>query len=161
MLTIFFRNGKVDHYHESVCDNQHLNLQYVKVVSCFLVNLWPYWYWMVNATIAIIQPLNLSIKTAFISPSKSYMINTILLNVGKFLSFWKILLTTLIRHYLTRDVLPSESNYRNLLSFSRHSAHKRPTMQELRDEEIMMNNQEVGVLNWIRNRNCIFPLTSK
>merc|ERR1719348_2326165 len=41
-----------------------------------------------------------------------------------------------------RDVLPSESNYRNLLSFSRHSAHKRPTMQELRDEEIMMNNQE-------------------
>jgi len=46
------------------------------------------------------------------------------------------------RHYLTRDVLPSESNYRNLLSFSRHSAHKRPTMQELRDEEIMMNNQE-------------------
>ena len=48
------------------------------------------------------------------------------------------------RHYLTRDVLPSESNYRNLLSFSRHSAHKRPTMQELRDEEIMMNNtQEV------------------
>ena len=89
------------------------------------------------------------------------MINTILLNVGIFLSSRKILLTTLIRHYLTRDVLPSESNYRNLLSFSRHSAHKRPTMQELRDEEIMMNNQEVGVLNWIRNRNCIFPLTSK
>ena len=49
------------------------------------------------------------------------------------------------RHYLTRDVLPSESNYRNLLSFSRHSAHKRPTMQELRDEEIMMNNQEVRI----------------
>lgn len=49
------------------------------------------------------------------------------------------------RHYLTRDVLPSESNYRNLLSFSRNSAHnKRPTIQELRDEEIMLNNKEVG-----------------
>ena len=47
------------------------------------------------------------------------------------------------RHYLTRDVLPSESNYRNLLSFSRTSANKRPTMQELRDEEIMMNQKEV------------------
>jgi len=47
------------------------------------------------------------------------------------------------RHYLTRDVLPSESNYRNLLSFSRNSAHnKRPTIQELRDEEIMLNNKE-------------------
>ena len=45
------------------------------------------------------------------------------------------------RHYLTRDVLPSESNYRNLLSLSR-SANKRPTMQELRDEETMMNNKE-------------------
>ena len=39
------------------------------------------------------------------------------------------------RHYLTRDVLPSEHNYRNLLSFSRNSQQKRPTMQELRDEE--------------------------
>ena len=48
------------------------------------------------------------------------------------------------RHYLTRDVLPAESNYRNLLSFNRHSAHKRPTMQQLRDEEIMMNNKEVS-----------------
>ena len=47
------------------------------------------------------------------------------------------------RHYLTRDVLPSESNYRNLLSFSRNSANKRPTMQELRDEEIMLNQKEV------------------
>ena len=48
------------------------------------------------------------------------------------------------RHYLTRDVLPSESNYRNLLSFNRHSGHKRPTMAELREEEqMMMTNKEV------------------
>ena len=46
------------------------------------------------------------------------------------------------RHYLTRDVLPSEHNYRNLLSF-RNNAAKRPTMQELREEEIMMKNKEV------------------
>ena len=50
------------------------------------------------------------------------------------------------RHYLTRDVLPSESNYRNLLSFNRHSAHKRPTMAELREEEqMMMNSKEVRI----------------
>ena len=48
------------------------------------------------------------------------------------------------RHYLTRDVLPSEHNYRNLLSFSRNNAAaKRPTMQELREEEIMMKSKEV------------------
>ena len=45
------------------------------------------------------------------------------------------------RHYLTRDVLPSESNYRNLLSFSRSSQQKRPTMQELRDEETALNKE--------------------
>ena len=50
------------------------------------------------------------------------------------------------RHYLTRDVLPSESNYRNLLSFNRHSAHKRPTMAELREEEMMMNSKEVRMI---------------
>ena len=44
---------------------------------------------MVNATIAIMQPLNLSITTAFNSPSKSYMINTILLNVSIFFFFSK------------------------------------------------------------------------
>ena len=48
------------------------------------------------------------------------------------------------RHYLTRDVLPSEHNYRNLLSFSRSSQQKRPTMQELRDEETALN-KEVGL----------------
>ena len=61
------------------------------------------------------------------------------------------------RHYLTRDVLPSESNYRNLLSFNRHSAHKRPTMAELREEEqMMMTNKEVRTKgkyfkSWARN----------
>ena len=45
------------------------------------------------------------------------------------------------RHYLTRDVLPSEHNYRNLLSFSRNSQQKRPTMQELRDEENAMKKE--------------------
>ena len=45
------------------------------------------------------------------------------------------------RHYLTRDVLPSEHNYRNLLSFSRNSQQKRPTMQELRDEENAIKNE--------------------
>ena len=45
------------------------------------------------------------------------------------------------RHYLTRDVLPSEQNYRNLLSFSRSSQQKRPTMQELRDEEAALNKE--------------------
>ena len=41
MLTIFFRNGKVDHYHESIlggkeffCDKQHPTFQSVKVASC-------------------------------------------------------------------------------------------------------------------------------
>ena len=48
------------------------------------------------------------------------------------------------RHYLTRDVLPSEHNYRNLLSFSRNSQQKRPTMQELRDEENAIKKEVRG-----------------
>ncbi len=43
-----------------------------------------------------------------------------------------------LRHYLTRDVLPAESNYRNLLSLGRqHSESRkfsRPTLDELHDE---------------------------
>jgi len=41
-----------------------------------------------------------------------------------------------LRHYLTREVLPVESNYRNMLSFGRNSirGYIRPTMEELRDE---------------------------
>ena len=56
------------------------------------------------------------------------------------------------RHYLTRDVLPSEHNYRNLLSF-RNNAAKRPTMQELREEEIMMKNKEVRLDFYSRGEN--------
>ena len=43
-----------------------------------------------------------------------------------------------LRHYLTREVLPSESNYRNLLSFGRNSLRRqlRPTMEELREEGV-------------------------
>ena len=44
-----------------------------------------------------------------------------------------------LRHYLTRDVLPAESNYRNLLSFGRQNSevarkYSRPTLDELHDE---------------------------
>ena len=41
-----------------------------------------------------------------------------------------------LRHYLTREVLPVENNYRNLLSFGRNSIRGfiRPTIEELRDE---------------------------
>ena len=43
-----------------------------------------------------------------------------------------------LRHYLTREVLPSENNYRNLLSFGRNSLRRqlRPTMEELREEGV-------------------------
>jgi len=41
-----------------------------------------------------------------------------------------------LRYYLTRDALPAENNYRNLLSFGRNSVKgQRPTVEELRDEE--------------------------
>ena len=48
------------------------------------------------------------------------------------------------RHYLTREALPSESNYRNLLSFGRGggAAKQRPTLEELREEE---TGKQVGV----------------
>ena len=43
-----------------------------------------------------------------------------------------------LRHYLTRDVLPAESNYRNLLSLGRQNSQSkkfsRPTLDELHDE---------------------------
>jgi solute carrier family 12 sodium/potassium/chloride transporter 2 len=41
-----------------------------------------------------------------------------------------------LRYYLTREALPSENNYRNLMSFGRNSEKgQRPTIEELRDEE--------------------------
>lgn len=40
-----------------------------------------------------------------------------------------------LRYYLTREALPAESNYRNLLSFGRNTAKTRPTLEELRSEE--------------------------
>ena len=46
-----------------------------------------------------------------------------------------------LRHYLTRDVLPAESNYRNLLSLGRQNSQdvsrkfSRPTLDELHDEK--------------------------
>ena len=42
-----------------------------------------------------------------------------------------------LRHYLSRDVLPRENNYRNLLSKSSFRGQKRrPTMEQLREEEM-------------------------
>ena len=52
-----------------------------------------------------------------------------------------------LRHYLTREVLPMENNYRNLLSFGRNSIRRqtRPTMEELRDEDAkkLINQNDV------------------
>jgi len=46
------------------------------------------------------------------------------------------------RHYLTREALPAESNYRNLLSFGRNSVKgQRPTLEQLREEEIKQNGK--------------------
>ena len=51
-------------------------------------------------------------------------------------SFWKITNTWYLSHYLTRDVLPAEHNYRNLLSLDRQNPdtawkYSRPTLDEL------------------------------
>jgi len=41
-----------------------------------------------------------------------------------------------LRYYLTREALPNENNYRNLLSFGKNSVKgQRPTLEELREEE--------------------------
>jgi len=46
------------------------------------------------------------------------------------------------RHYLTRDALPAESNYRNLLSFGRNSVKgQRPTLEQLREEDLKQNGK--------------------
>eukprot|EP00092_Neocalanus_flemingeri_P012452 GFUD01013425.1.p1 GENE.GFUD01013425.1~~GFUD01013425.1.p1 ORF type:complete len:1079 (+),score=254.39 GFUD01013425.1:143-3379(+) len=46
------------------------------------------------------------------------------------------------RHYLTREALPAESNYRNLLSFGRNSVKgQRPTLEQLREEEIKQSGK--------------------
>jgi len=45
-----------------------------------------------------------------------------------------------LRYYLTREALPNENNYRNLLSFGRNSVKgQRPTLEELREEEANNN----------------------
>jgi hypothetical protein len=43
-----------------------------------------------------------------------------------------------LHHYLTREVLPLENNYRNLSSFGNQSfrGKLRPTMEELREEDV-------------------------
>ena len=68
-------------------------------------------------------------------------------NVGN--SFYSLSLRYFksLRHYLTRDVLPAESNYRNLLSLGRQNSQdvsrkfSRPTLDELHDEngEVMQS----------------------
>ena len=51
------------------------------------------------------------------------------------------------RHYLTRDALPAESNYRNLLSFGRNSVKgQRPTLEQLREEDLKQNGVSVQCL---------------
>jgi len=51
-----------------------------------------------------------------------------------------------LRYYLTREALPAESNYRNLMSFGRNSLKgQRPTVEQLRDEEGMPINQKDSV----------------
>ena len=51
-----------------------------------------------------------------------------------------------LRHYLTREVLPTENNYRNLFSFGRHSfrGRQRPTMEQLREEDNEQRSKFVG-----------------
>ena len=51
-----------------------------------------------------------------------------------------------LRHYLTRDVLPAEHNYRNLLSLARQNPeqarkYSRPTLDELHDENGELNQK--------------------
>ena len=51
-----------------------------------------------------------------------------------------------LRHYLTRDVLPAEHNYRNLLSLARQNPdtarkYSRPTLDELHDESGELNQK--------------------
>ena len=50
-----------------------------------------------------------------------------------------------LRHYLTRDVLPAESNYRNILSIGGDQGasrkFSRPTIEELHDESGELKQQ--------------------
>ena len=55
------------------------------------------------------------------------------------------------RHYLTRDALPAESNYRNLLSFGKSSVKQRPTLEQLREEEIKHNGVSSKAVNLVRS----------
>ena len=55
------------------------------------------------------------------------------------------------RHYLTRDALPAESNYRNLLSFGKSSVKQRPTLEQLREEEIKPNGVSSYTVNLFRS----------
>jgi len=58
-----------------------------------------------------------------------------------------------LRHYLTREVLPVENNYRNLLSFGRNSIRGfiRPTIEELRDEGEIKHADQVHEENVEKN----------
>jgi len=48
-----------------------------------------------------------------------------------------------LRYYLTREALPAESNYRNLLSFGRNSLKaQRPTVEQLRDDDALPVNKK-------------------
>ena len=51
-----------------------------------------------------------------------------------------------LRHYLTREVLPSENYYRNIFSFGRHSfrGRQRPTMEQLREEDSEQRSTIMG-----------------
>ena len=49
-----------------------------------------------------------------------------------------------LRHYLMREVLPQENNYRNLLSIGRNSIRGklRPTIEELREEDVKTTQED-------------------
>ena len=64
-----------------------------------------------------------------------------------------------LRHYLTRDVLPAEHNYRNLLSLARQNPetarkYSRPTLDELHDENGEVNQK---LLDAARNPKVSLP----
>ena len=56
-----------------------------------------------------------------------------------------------LRHYLTKDVLPAESNYRNILSIGGQNSNarkfSRPTLDELHDESGEVKQQLLKAAN--------------
>ena len=64
-----------------------------------------------------------------------------------------------LRHYLTRDALPSENHYRNLLSIGESNVQKfsRPTLDELHEDEEkgkLLVDQKHPKTNGKVNQNC-------